>query len=137
MTKMTTNDVLNASADAYMSPVMLEYFRDALLTELKTIEAVLDVAPPEDDGSTSSADKNDQASHEETLAFNFKAKERAGIRKVKILHALKRIAEGEYGYSEHSGDEIGVRRMLAEMTATLTVDEQDRLERSRKMYAAA
>lgn len=137
MSKMTIADVQNAPAADYMSPAMLEFFRDALMNELKTTEALLGLAPAEDDGSTSSADKNDQASHEETLAFSFKAKERAAVRKAKIIHSLQLIADGSYGYSESSGDEIGVRRMLAEMTATLTVDEQDRLERSRKLYAAA
>lgn len=41
-------------------------------------------------------------------------------------HALQKIEEGTYGYSDESGDFIGEERLDAVPYAALTVDEQER-----------
>ena len=48
--------------------------------------------------------------------------------------AIKRIDDGEYGYCEETGDPIGVARLLARPTATLSLEAQQRRELKQKLY---
>ena len=52
----------------------------------------------------------------------------------KIDKALKSIEEGEYGFCEETGDPIGLARLEARPTATLSVEAQERHERNEKIY---
>ena len=49
----------------------------------------------------------------------------------KINAALDRIENGTYGFSVVSGDEIGIKRMMARPLATLTIEEQEEYENHR------
>ena len=49
--------------------------------------------------------------------------------------ALRRVEDGSYGYCEETGELIGIPRLLARPTASLTIDAQDRRERSQKTFA--
>jgi RNA polymerase-binding transcription factor DksA len=48
--------------------------------------------------------------------------------------ALVRIDDGSYGFCSESGEPIGVRRLLARPTATLTIEAQERRERMQRMF---
>ena len=50
----------------------------------------------------------------------------------KIDSALARIAEGTYGYCEDTGEEIGLKRLMARPVASLTVEAQEKHERLEK-----
>ncbi|WP_333834769.1 TraR/DksA C4-type zinc finger protein, partial [Rubrimonas sp.] len=52
----------------------------------------------------------------------------------KIDAALRRIDEGEYGYCEETGEPIGLRRLIARPTATLSLEAQERHERREKVH---
>ena len=52
----------------------------------------------------------------------------------KIEEALKRIEHGSYGYCEETGESIGIPRLLARPTATLTIEAQSRREQKQKLY---
>jgi DnaK suppressor protein len=52
----------------------------------------------------------------------------------KIDEALARIEEGTYGWCEETGEPIGVARLIARPTATLSVEAQQRRELKQKMY---
>ena len=52
----------------------------------------------------------------------------------KIDEALRRIDEGSYGYCEETGEAIGIPRLLARPTATLTIEAQARREQKQKLY---
>ena len=52
----------------------------------------------------------------------------------KVQAAIKRIDEGDYGYCEETGEPIGVRRLLARPTATLSLEAQERREIKQKMF---
>jgi DnaK suppressor protein len=47
---------------------------------------------------------------------------------------LERVASGEYGWCEETGEPIGVGRLLARPTATLSLEAQQRREKVQKMY---
>jgi len=52
----------------------------------------------------------------------------------KIDEALRRIEEGTYGFCEETGEPIGIPRLLARPTATLSLEAQERRERVQKLY---
>ena len=54
----------------------------------------------------------------------------------KIDEALRRIEDGSYGYCEETGEPIGLPRLLARPTATLSIEAQERRERRQKLFAA-
>src|SRR5574342_232621 len=63
-----------------------------------------------------------------------RARERERKLLKKIDEALRRIDEGSYGYCEETGDAIGIPRLLARPTATLTIEAQARREQKQKLY---
>jgi DnaK suppressor protein len=53
----------------------------------------------------------------------------------KIDKAVKKIKDDTYGYCEETGEEIGLKRLMARPIATLTVEAQERHEREEKIFA--
>lgn len=68
------------------------------------------------------ADLNDRASQEEEFNLELKARDREADLVVDIDEALKRLHDGDYGYCEECGVDIGIRRLEARPTATLCID---------------
>lgn len=68
------------------------------------------------------ADPNDRASQESDFTLELRARDRERKLIKKIDEALQAIDEGEYGYCEACGCEIGIRRLEARPTATLCID---------------
>ena len=52
----------------------------------------------------------------------------------KIDDGLARIEDGSYGWCEETGEPIGIPRLLARPTATLSFEAQQRRELKQKMY---
>ncbi|MEI6547200.1 MAG: TraR/DksA family transcriptional regulator, partial [Burkholderiales bacterium] len=52
----------------------------------------------------------------------------------KIQQSLTRIDSGDYGWCEETGDAIGVLRLLARPTASLSLEAQQRRELRQKLY---
>ena len=77
-------------------------------------------------------DEIDTASSEINLAFMGRVRERENGLLKKILEALARIEEGDYGECASCGEDIGIKRLMARPVAELCIDcksEQEKLER--------
>ena len=112
-----------APNEKYMSKGQVEHFRKLLLIwknalleggdetmhDLKSLAEV-------------PADISDQATIEETFALRLRARDREHKLINKIDESIKLIDNGEYGYCEECGIEIGIRRLEARPTATLCID---------------
>jgi len=79
-------------------------------------------------------DPADRATIEEEHALELRTRDRERKLLKKVRAALKRIEDGDYGYCEETGDPIGVARLLARPTATLSLEAQQRRELKQKMY---
>jgi len=79
-------------------------------------------------------DVADRASEETDRAIELRTRDRQRKLISKIESAMRRIDEGEYGYCEHSGDPINLRRLMARPTATLSLEAQESHERKEKVY---
>ena len=79
-------------------------------------------------------DPADRATIEEEHALELRTRERERKLMKKVDQALARIDDGAYGYCEETGDAIGLPRLLARPTATMSVEAQQRRELKQKLY---
>ncbi|KAB2964579.1 MULTISPECIES: RNA polymerase-binding protein DksA [Zoogloea] len=131
---LTEAEILAMSEDDYMNPAQLEFFRVRLSTmrdELLENAASTGANLRENELV---ADPADRATVEEEHALELRVRDRERKLLKKIDEALGRISEGEYGWCEETGDPIGIGRLLARPTATLSIDAQERRERTQKLY---
>ena len=68
------------------------------------------------------ADEIDRASIEEARRLELNRIEHDKLHLRKLKGALRRINEGDFGYCESCGVEIGIRRLEARPTADLCID---------------
>ncbi len=122
--------------EPYMNPVMLEYFRQKLISWKEAIlqDANSTLQELQDEGGLREADIADRASAETDVALELRARDRQRKLITKIDEALERIRNNDYGYCEETGDPIGVKRLEARPVATLTVEAQERHERMERTY---
>lgn len=126
-----------SKGEEYMSPAMLEHFKEKLnawKTQL-IVEASSTVSHLQKDSDTP-ADPSDRASQEEEFALVLRTRDRERRLINKINQSLDDIQNGDYGYCRISGDEIGLARMEARPTATLTVDMKRKQEIREKQGVA-
>ncbi|TAK91506.1 MAG: RNA polymerase-binding protein DksA [Burkholderiaceae bacterium] len=79
-------------------------------------------------------DPADRATIEEEHALELRTRDRERKLLKKVQQAIARIEAGEYGYCEETGEPIGIPRLLARPTATLSLEAQQRRELKQKMY---
>jgi DnaK suppressor protein len=79
-------------------------------------------------------DPADRATIEEEHALELRTRDRERKLLKKIHQSLARIDSGDYGWCEETGDPIGIPRLLARPTATLSLEAQQRRELRQKLY---
>ncbi len=121
--------------EEFMNPLQLEYFRkrlldwrDQLLKESNGTRSTLR------EHTSAAADAADRASVESDRALELRTRDRARKLINKINDALRRIEDGSYGYCEETAQPIGVRRLEARPIATLSIEAQERHERTERQY---
>ena len=79
-------------------------------------------------------DPADRATIEEEHALELRTRDRERKLLKKIEQSITRIDAGDYGYCDETGEPIGVGRLLARPTATLSLEAQQRRELKQKMF---
>jgi DnaK suppressor protein len=79
-------------------------------------------------------DPADRATIEEEHALELRTRDRERKLLKKIEQSIGRIDAGDYGYCDETGEPIGVPRLLARPTATLSLEAQQRRELKQKMF---
>jgi DnaK suppressor protein len=79
-------------------------------------------------------DPVDRATIEEEHALELRTRDRERKLLKKIAQSLARIDTGEYGYCDETGEPIGLARLIARPTATLSLEAQQRREMKQKMF---
>jgi DnaK suppressor protein len=131
---LSESELLRAPAAQYMSAEQLAFFRERLIEMQKELLEKADLTSEHLREHELEADPTDQATIEEEYALELRARERERRLLKKIDESLRRIDEGSYGYCEETGEPIGVPRLLARPTATLTIEAQARREQKQKLY---
>lgn len=127
-------ELLSQSGSQYMSSAQLDYFR----RKLQNLEAELRVNAGETTEHLRETvvvpDPADRATIEEEHALELRTRDRERKLLKKVEQAIARIDSGEYGYCEETGEPIGLQRLLARPTATLSVEAQERRELRQKQF---
>ncbi len=79
-------------------------------------------------------DPADRATIEEEHALELRTRDRERKLLKKIEQSIALIDSGDYGYCDETGEPIGVGRLLARPTATLSLEAQQRRELKQKMF---
>ena len=79
-------------------------------------------------------DPADRATIEEEHALELRTRDRERKLLKKIEQSIARIDSGDYGYCDETGEPIGVPRLLARPSATLSLEAQQRRELKQKMF---
>ncbi len=131
---LTEAQLVAAPAKDYMNEDQLAFFKQRL-QQLKQelLENVRDTSEHLRETEATS-DVSDRATQEEEQALELRTRDRERKLLKKIEEALVRIDDGSYGFCAETGEPIGVRRLLARPTATLSIEAQERRERMQRMY---
>lgn len=131
---LTAEEILKMPDDDYMNAQQLEFFRRRLTDLEKELRANADQTTVNLRETTVVPDPADRATIEEEHALELRTRDRERKLLKKVRAAIKRIDDGDYGYCEETGDPIGVARLMARPTATLSLEAQQRRELKQKMY---
>ena len=82
-------------------------------------------------------DEAERATRETENSLELRTRDRYRKLIRKIDKALIRLEDGEYGYCEETGEEIGLDRLEARPIATLCLDAQERLELRQRQLGEA
>ena len=137
MATLTEQDILawNGPESDSMNEQHLAFFR-ALLTQMQNdLISRADATAVHLQEHETAPDPADRASQEEEYALELRTRDRERKLLVKIQESLREIDSGDYGYCRDTGEPIGLRRLLARPTATLSVEAQERRERLKKQFA--
>lgn len=123
------DDYQPSGKEEYMCPEHLEYFRRKLLQWrmdlIEESQATIDNLREE---VRDVGDEAERATRETENSLELRTRDRYRKLLSKIDQALARIEDGEYGYCEETGEEIGLKRLEARPIATLCLDAQERRE---------
>ncbi len=132
---LTEAALLKMPESDYMNEVQLEFFRERLIAMRDELQQKVDETVEHMREQETVADPADRATVEEEHALELRTRDRERKLLKKIEQALARITDESYGYCEETGEPIGLARLLARPTATLSVEAQARRERLQKMFA--
>ena len=121
--------------EPFMNERQLDYFRRKLLAWKEDIlresrETLTNLQVE----TENHPDLVDRASSESDRALELRTRDRQRKLISKIDEALRRIEDGSYGYCEDTGEPIGLGRLEARPTATLSVEAQERHERRERVH---
>jgi DnaK suppressor protein len=131
---ITEADLLRMPASDYMNERQLAYFREMLTTMKQQLLENADLTSEHLRESDVVPDPADRATIEEEHALELRTRDRERKLMKKIDEAIGRINDGSYGWCEETGEAIGLARLLARPTATLSVEAQARRELKQRMY---
>jgi DnaK suppressor protein len=131
-----TDAELLAMPDAeYMNEVQMAAFRNKLLILKRDIlNSAGETTEHLREDTSVVPDPADRATIEEEHALELRTRDRERKLLKKIEQSIIRIDAGDYGYCDETGEAIGVGRLLARPTATLSLEAQQRRELKQKMF---
>ena len=121
--------------EEYMSRRQLAYYRAKLNAWkeeiLRGAKETVNVMQKETENHP---DLVDRASSESDRALELRTRDRQRKLISKIEEAISRVDDGSYGFCEETGEPIGLARLEARPTATLSIEAQERHERRERVH---
>ncbi len=133
--ELTDPEVLAMPDSEYMNEKQIEFFKmklGALKDDLLSNAGETTEHLREDTSIV--PDPADRATIEEEHALELRTRDRERKLLKKISQSLARLESGEYGFCDETGEPIGLGRLIARPTATLSLEAQQRRELKQKMF---
>jgi DnaK suppressor protein len=128
-------EILAMPEGEYMNEKQLEFFRFKLQTLKDDLLSNAGETTEHLREDTSIVpDPADRATIEEEHALELRTRDRERKLLKKISQSLGRIDAGDYGFCDETGEPIGLGRLIARPTATLSLEAQQRRELKQKMF---
>lgn len=132
---LTEDELLAMPENEYMKERQLDFFRSRLQAQKDNLLSNAGETTEHLREDTSIVpDPADRATIEEEHALELRTRDRERKLLKKISQSLMRIENGEYGFCDETGEPIGLGRLIARPTATLSLEAQQRRELKQKMF---
>mgnify|MGYP000429741716 CR=1 FL=1 len=131
-----TDEEVKAMPDSeYMNEKQLAFFRAKLSVQKQEIHNSAGATTEHlREDTVVVPDPADRATIEEEHALELRTRDRERKLLKKIEQSIGRIDSGDYGYCDETGEPIGVGRLIARPTASLSLEAQQRRELKQKMF---
>jgi DnaK suppressor protein len=131
---LTEAEILKMSDKDYMNEDQLAFFKNRL--EQLQAEILRNAGQTTENlrETVIVPDPADRATIEEEHALELRTRDRERKLLKKVQQSLARIESGEYGWCEETGEPIGIPRLIARPTATLSLEAQERRELRQKLF---
>lgn len=132
---LTEAELMAMPESEYMNDKQLDFFRYKLQTLKDDLLSNAGETTEHLREDTSIVpDPADRATIEEEHALELRTRDRERKLLKKISQSLARIDAGDYGFCDETGEPIGLGRLIARPTATLSLEAQQRRELKQKMF---
>ena len=124
--KMGEDDYMNAEQLAFFKARLMQIEEDLVRNAGETTENLRE--------TTLVPDPADRATIEEEHALELRTRDRERKLLKKVRQSIGDVDAGDYGWCVETGEPIGIPRLLARPTATLSLEAQQRRELKQKLY---
>jgi DnaK suppressor protein len=131
---LTEEQMLRMPESDYMNEAQLDFFRHQLREMERELLANAGETTEHLRETVIVPDPADRATIEEEHALELRTRDRERKLLKKVQASIARIDSGDYGWCEETGEPIGIPRLLARPTATLSLEAQQRRELKQKLY---
>jgi DnaK suppressor protein len=133
--ELTDAEVMAMPDAEYMNEKQMAFFRHKLVQlKQEILNSAGETTEHLREDTVIVPDPADRATIEEEHALELRTRDRERKLLKKIEQSIARIDAGDYGYCDETGEPIGVGRLLARPTATLSLEAQQRRELKQKMF---
>ena len=132
--ELTEEEILKAPEKDYMNEAQLAFFRNKLVELRDQLLQNADDTGEHLRENEITTDPSDRATLEEEYTLELRTRDRERKLLKKVEKSIRLIDDGSYGFCEETGEPIGVPRLIARPTATLSLEAQERRERVQKLY---
>ncbi len=131
---LTEAEVLKQPESEYMSKEQLAFFKEKLV-ELRgqILHNAIDTGEHLRDNEVAT-DPSDRATQEEEYTLELRTRDRERKLLKKVDKVIRMVDDGSFGWCEETGEPIGLARLIARPTATLSIEAQERRERMQKLF---
>jgi len=131
---LSEEEILKAPEKDYMNEAHLAFFRKRLVELRDQLLQNADDTGEHLRENEVTTDPSDRATLEEEYTLELRTRDRERKLLKKVEKSLRLIDDGSYGWCEETGEPIGIARLIARPTATLSLEAQERRERVQKLY---
>jgi DnaK suppressor protein len=133
--ELTDREVSAMPDSEYMNDKQMAFFRHKLVgIKQEILNSADETTEHLREDTVIVPDPADRATIEEEHALELRTRDRERKLLKKIEQSIARIDANDYGYCDETGEPIGVGRLMARPTATLSLEAQQRRELKQKMF---